>query len=652
MADLVTRIIADDKQFNDKIERSKKTVKGWSDETGKAGQAAGSFGGKLNALAGGAIAKLAGGFGLVATAGAAFKKIIDSSQTSADNFQYVLGGAKTTVDQFFKSISTGDFTNFVNGLDDVYKRAKQAEMALDQLWNTQLSFNIFGSEAQFQITSARADAMDRELSPEDRRKAVKEWEEAIKELRGYSETYKKDILDTTKSIVQTYNTLGAESFGIQDLFDVFSLDLIDPSKRDSVKQVIFDQYKEYTKAVKQAEKDATKEYVKYTQTGNRSVRDKYKAVDQQEFQASLKTLNDQYKSAILAQSLLEAATDDQLQDIGNRIQEYSNVGRSIAQLDMQINRAKPRIEKQIEEDLKKEDGGLKVKTEIVPAGSLVELEKQIAEARNSFMNATTAEGRAAADAVIKHLESQKAIVEIQFKYLDGVGNVQSSTLDSLRVGGERGWKKIANKKELPTLDMSNVIQEDNLVLFDTWSDKVQYVANQNRDAIETIYGIGDAMAGLSNIVGENAAQWMQWGANVLSAVGQGLPAIMALTTAKKAEATANTASAASGAASSVASVPIVGPILAIAAVASILGALANLPKFATGGIVPGTSFSGDNVLARVNSGEMILNQAQQNRLLGIANGRNSGTGGQVRFVIERKQLVGILEQDAIMIGRI
>ena len=77
MADLVTRIIADDKQFNDKIERSKKTVKGWSDETSKAGQASAGFSKQLNALAGGGIAKLAGGFGLVATAGATFKKIIE-----------------------------------------------------------------------------------------------------------------------------------------------------------------------------------------------------------------------------------------------------------------------------------------------------------------------------------------------------------------------------------------------------------------------------------------------------------------------------------------------------------------------------------------------------------------------------------------------
>lgn len=35
------------------------------------------------------------------------------------------------------------------------------------------------------------------------------------------------------------------------------------------------------------------------------------------------------------------------------------------------------------------------------------------------------------------------------------------------------------------------------------------------------------------------------------------------------------------------SIPIVGPILAIAAVASVLAALANLPKFAYGGIAYG-----------------------------------------------------------------
>ena len=60
-------------------------------------------------------------------------------------------------------------------------------------------------------------------------------------------------------------------------------------------------------------------------------------------------------------------------------------------------------------------------------------------------------------------------------------------------------------------------------------------------------------------------------------------------------------------------------------VATITSMFASLPKFAEGGIVGGSSYFGDKLLARVNSGEMILNQGQQARLLAMTNG-----GGNVR----------------------
>lgn len=53
------------------------------------------------------------------------------------------------------------------------------------------------------------------------------------------------------------------------------------------------------------------------------------------------------------------------------------------------------------------------------------------------------------------------------------------------------------------------------------------------------------------------------------------------------------------------------------------------PKFANGGIVPGNSFSGDQVDARVNSGELILNRRQQSEtLLAIANGSDTMGSGE------------------------
>lgn len=49
-------------------------------------------------------------------------------------------------------------------------------------------------------------------------------------------------------------------------------------------------------------------------------------------------------------------------------------------------------------------------------------------------------------------------------------------------------------------------------------------------------------------------------------------------------------------------------------------------NFETGGIVPGNSFTGDNVSANVNSGEMILNRQQQAQLFAQANGESSSSG--------------------------
>ena len=87
--------------------------------------------------------------------------------------------------------------------------------------------------------------------------------------------------------------------------------------------------------------------------------------------------------------------------------------------------------------------------------------------------------------------------------------------------------------------------------------------------------------------------------------------------------------------------PYAGPILAALIGASgaiqIATITANKPKnpsFATGGIVPGTSYSGDRVQANVNSGEMILNAQQQRNLWDMANNRGGGAVVNMPVTIE------------------
>lgn len=59
----------------------------------------------------------------------------------------------------------------------------------------------------------------------------------------------------------------------------------------------------------------------------------------------------------------------------------------------------------------------------------------------------------------------------------------------------------------------------------------------------------------------------------------------------------------------------------LAQLTAMISSVQSMSKFATGGIVGGSSTHGDKKFARVNSGEMILNKSQQTQLFNLINGR-------------------------------
>lgn len=99
-----------------------------------------------------------------------------------------------------------------------------------------------------------------------------------------------------------------------------------------------------------------------------------------------------------------------------------------------------------------------------------------------------------------------------------------------------------------------------------------------------------------------------------------------------------------------ASIPIVGAAIGAANVAimtatmSALKALTSATAFANGGIVGGSSYHGDKIYARVNSGEMLLNKKQQSNLFRLLDGGHSAAAsGNVEFKLKGQELVGVIK---------
>ena len=81
-----------------------------------------------------------------------------------------------------------------------------------------------------------------------------------------------------------------------------------------------------------------------------------------------------------------------------------------------------------------------------------------------------------------------------------------------------------------------------------------------------------------------------------------------------------------------------------AGLAAVATTIATIKGFADGGIIEGSSYHGDRIVARLNAGEMVLNRKQQANLFrALDNGIASNAGGKVEFEIKGSTLKGVLK---------
>lgn len=198
---------------------------------------------------------------------------------------------------------------------------------------------------------------------------------------------------------------------------------------------------------------------------------------------------------------------------------------------------------------------------------------------------------------------------------------------------------------------------------DAW-DALMTVFNSGISILQTVMGVMEAINTLTELGAALKEKNAMAAATEATAVVTGKGTETAAETAETAVAATATGvkagEAAAGAGEAVSGIPIVGPILAVAAIAAVLGAvIAAVSKaksagkgFAMGGIVPGNSFSGDNLRTSdfgINSGELILNKSQQDSIAGQLQG-NGMDGGTITGAVTGKDLILTIQNQQKSLG--
>lgn len=595
MSDILTRLLLNTSDYDSKLKKAKRSAQDYS-------QGLGSMADKVM----GGFSKMAGAIGLAMGGMEAFNKVIGSSQTAGDKYAETMAGMKRGVDEFFTALGTGDFSAFNSGLDTMISKAREAYRAMDQLGNAQMSFEIAQTMAQKDIQEGQLAAKNKFAPINVATKGFESWRKGIDDMVAKTGQLTMDTQDYIRKAVES--VAGVEGFeaNMDNITKALLLDIQDKAKRDQLKEKYAKEYNEYIDAIKEADN--------LLRTGSKT--EAQIMHDKREYKLKIQELNKKYNEAITVNALLVKYGDDELKAIGGNVKSLISLDSSISGLKREFNETAYEFNNRNKnvKGFKSIDsyegyvvysgpavsstGKVSLSGGNLPvAGSLAAIDAEIRKAQQTYANTASAAAREAAMKTIQELQNKKGLIELQARVsMPSVGNGKSGSLAAL-AGGLPTTIPLTVKKE----DVKNTVD---------YADAINSVAN--------------ALTAVSTATGEGAAAFLSWASSVMTATAQAVQAIQTVVAAKTAEAAAS-------AGASAASTPVVGWLMIGGAIAAALAAFTKIPKFADGGIVGGSSFFGDKLLARVNSGEMILNQGQQARLLSMTEGGNVRVTGDVRL---------------------
>lgn len=641
MANLITRLIMDATQYNGGLQKAQKGLDKFIDKNVSMSN--------VMSKAAGAITKVAGAAGLAVGAGEAFNRVLNSSQELGDATAATMMSAKNGIDEFFYSIGSGDFTAFLDGMDSIIAKSKEVYDALDQLGNTKISFDYYQGKFDEAIAKARLDAKNKQLDESARKKAFKAWDDELKKKEEAGQTVANDALNAlTKSIV-VGTKLRASDIKLEDFEKVMKIDLMPSESRSEVKSYWAKQYEDYEKLADRIESDRRVDVARTNDYGRtKSINDAAKIA--QEGAAA------RYRDAIIYNKLLNKLSDDDLTKLSELGKQYYSVSQLISQQRQEFNESTTEFNNSITASAKAKESAAAAAAKAIKEAK----EKNIApflgnEQLNEEIKTAISGKDALSQTVLDAISTGKTLPVL-------MQPIQATMINSEdeKAEGEDPMDALRSKMDMYTI-AQNKIQELTGMLsvaneeekrylneqIDIWKqyanelDGVSQKKEQMDKMAQDLNDVGTSLSKIGSLSDSAFGSMLEYLGGIVTATAAAIPAIEAMTAAKNQEANANMKAAASGAASSVASIPFVGAIMAVAAVASVIAAIMSVPSFAEGGVIGGSNYM-DGITARVSSGEMIMNEADQKKLYNAIHSGNLGSGGGGKAIVTGEQIVTVI----------
>lgn len=184
--------------------------------------------------------------------------------------------------------------------------------------------------------------------------------------------------------------------------------------------------------------------------------------------------------------------------------------------------------------------------------------------------------------------------------------------------------------DIPLLD-EDIVEPETDALLEKVAEHMALVADRTQYAMVAFQGFGNVLSGVAELAGDNPFGSIAKGlSGAVGAAASAASALMALAGVETLEGVAEVFSKAPPYLKLAMAATALSGIMAM--IGSIKGSFAG--SFANGGVVPGNSYTGDQMWARVNSGELIVPYNDWH---------NANGGNNVHFVIEGSQLRGVLD---------